>query len=1117
MAQIVVSYNEEDKCIPVLEINHGDFELFQFQIMSLFSQLQSENYLLIDCYGREIKEINEIEDLIEEFIHPHHGTSFQEQPQQQQQQINLWIFDDKFHQNISTTCSSLIFPQEDICQSYAKIIDTPFEICSQCRPFFDQNLLAPVSLVALSGSSLHHFKCTSQQAIQFGLSLLSQLDQPLSDSNAWAQHHIQFNNPIGKFLRRKYLHAAIDLLPRYRNLLQPLPQESQFESRFQSYVSTVQAYENPLSQALARDAIDWEIVQQNLREYQEQATDTSSSSSPPPGDDVLFLKALVKWFKRSFFKWCNQPGCTTPSCDQNGKPPESLGMGQATDEERNVHWASRVEIYRCTKCQTILRFPRINNPRSLLETRRGRCGEWANCFGLICRSLSLDTRWVIDYTDHVWVEVWIDSLGRFVHIDPCEMALDTPLLYEAGWNKKLSFLFSFSRYGASDSTPRYSRKLNDKNSEMRERRGEVTERLVLELVKRTDAQLESQYLQQMNTMTLRRPLPHGASAVRMADYCQAALEGKAAIERLLFGGELPSSSHLCDISIETMRERKRKDRRELMKLEMMCEGEDALREEEKKGRQSGDRQWREQRGEIGGGENDKREQEGLVGDLKERYPWMAIQTDDRRLCLLSPFSRGIDIFVSSIAMTDPLDNSRNGFISNLNNLHCSEPEGGPSCGGGVFATHSIMVNGIGLCRAGRGHNVVILSLETGELIGSRSFDTHDSSCEGGLEMIQFLLPFVDPSAVSAPQERCRERFLILLCVIDSGEHLSDSAVQFLSHLANVSSARETSIPGSSPLLHSSFTASGTESRSHHPSHRQSYVLAAITCPSSPTQETLWSYSDMVPTGRGPLTCRMRLSFELESDRESNELLLQRKVGYHKLPQTADATFSLDHCLPITRHEISSDQLFQLSHESMCQLCEEWERERRALVTLVYRKEMEVSGEEKLYAYIYPFTSVTTTYHSAGAIVCPDPQEVYLKCLATPLTLPPPPHESASTAISVSATPAIPPIDFLKYVPLGGQHHPDTVSFDTTTGLLQMTDLLSCSLNEMNLTEVSFYGGDEIVLSLPPLMSLSLFQGILFAEFSALSPTPWAPRLLLSSMVPTKDQRTKTRKDALPSP
>lgn len=38
-------------------------------------------------------------------------------------------------------------------------------------------------------------------------------------------------------------------------------------------------------------------------------------------------------------------------------------------------------------------------------------------------------------------------MRRWTHLDACEAALDSPLLYEAGWGKRLTYVLSFSRYG----------------------------------------------------------------------------------------------------------------------------------------------------------------------------------------------------------------------------------------------------------------------------------------------------------------------------------------------------------------------------------------------------------------------------------------------------------------------------------------------------------------------------------------------------------------------------------------------------------------------------------------------------------------------------------------------
>ena len=188
------------------------------------------------------------------------------------------------------------------------------------------------------------------------------------------------------------------------------------------------------------------------------------------GDDLL-LKRLTLYFKQEVMTWCNQPPCSNPNCTGNddGKQMESIGTrSPETNDEINGH-ASRVELYNCKLCNTETTFPRYNSPRTLFHTRRGRCGEFANLFGVYCRSLGFDTRYILDFTDHVWTEVYSNRQRRWIHADSCEGIIDRPNMYEQGWGKSLNYCIGVSCDSVIDVTRRYTRKFHTDDFQSRRR------------------------------------------------------------------------------------------------------------------------------------------------------------------------------------------------------------------------------------------------------------------------------------------------------------------------------------------------------------------------------------------------------------------------------------------------------------------------------------------------------------------------------------------------------------------------------------------------------------------------------------------------------------------------
>ncbi|GFR33114.1 peptide-N(4)-(N-acetyl-beta-glucosaminyl) asparagine amidase [Trichonephila clavata] len=223
------------------------------------------------------------------------------------------------------------------------------------------------------------------------------------------------------------------------------PSEKKFLNQLLDKIKIIELFQSSALQKYAFRLIPFE----NLKMQATLKLSLLPEDSDIELDDLVILE-LLDWFKNSFFKWMDVPKCN--ACDV-----VTQGKGYLSPTAEDTAWcAGTVEHFVCPTCCKSFRFPRYNHPCKLLNTRIGRCGEWAICFTFLCICLGYEARLIVDWTDHLWTEIYSESRNKWIHCDPCENICDRPLMYEIGWKKKLSYVIAFSEYEVQDVTWRYT-------------------------------------------------------------------------------------------------------------------------------------------------------------------------------------------------------------------------------------------------------------------------------------------------------------------------------------------------------------------------------------------------------------------------------------------------------------------------------------------------------------------------------------------------------------------------------------------------------------------------------------------------------------------------------------
>ena len=434
------------------------------------------------------------------------------------QPYNLFCLDITNPQSYKTFCTNKLLDENELDQTGIKIKENDLILCLPCSKYCHNIYIDKLPYQELITDK--KFKCQCNKC-KFDSLKLTDIIFGSNSKDDYINKIISLINEqkveINKFKKEQ------EMIELKNKILQ---RDFEFEYIIGLLKPRLECYKNP-------------ELQQKIKEIIPQRTEGSTSEQ--------YVKALLKWFKKDYFSWCNKPKC--PKCGQNDKNLKVISYVSKPNESELKYLAYKTEVYLCNQCQIEIRFPRCNNPIILLETKTGRCSEWSNLFGAILYTCGFKVRLINNFEDHVWNEFYNEEEQRWVHLDSCEEAYDTPLVYEQGWGRVMTFILGMSDDGLVEVTPRYVKNWKI-ISERRSEKMEIKLSTILE------------------------------------DVNNEMMKGVSPEEK---------------INIENRRKNEIKIFEEKIKKDLMGnmgENSDKIKEDEKIGRQSGSLEWRKNRGEC---------------------------------------------------------------------------------------------------------------------------------------------------------------------------------------------------------------------------------------------------------------------------------------------------------------------------------------------------------------------------------------------------------------------------------------------------------------------------------------------------------------------------------------